>query len=1255
MESEMDPKVAAREYLLAAEKYIKDSLFDEARREVKKAQEIDPSNVYTFAFLERIEFFQKQKDKNNGTPGTQSVPADVSPESEEPTTGVGQTESGQHEISELKERLESTTRSLKEREISTTRTDDLVSRLQALEEKIGNITAYEAGPGDSTAPGHLAKIAEIENRIEDLKTAFETAIVHGKDAEYQQLADEFAQKVQSLEKRIKESGPETSEPSAVKPPRELIDRISLLEKRINDYSVALQSEIVKGDMLDSFSSKFEEIERQVTELTAARPAESTQDPVVGEIEHKVALLAEQIGELSRRIEQQDTGSEPTAVNTELENKYNELVSQIHQVQAAGEKQESIISAVASFEAKLLSLQETVTKVHERTHKIEGFTAGLDDLHRQILDGTKLLREEIDAYKKEQQTLAAEVRSVGEISGEYNKTGTPLEELRQQIEEIRSATAERQNAGITREEFDGRFTDIESRFTDINREIRSREEQLGELHAVNNKIESLANSIVHLSEELAKEKEARTGSESPESRFAAIESHIAELIRDIDLHTGTLNRQESLEREYQGILTRISELQNSIETERTGYVGSAEIDRMFASVHERITNLQSSLSDRNDTDEMYNELKNRLSELSDRSSDLKYEIERQRGSFVQSEALEHKLDALEQRIQEGLQSKLGEADKTGEFESKLTSLETRIKEELQSKLSEADKSGELENKLASLETRIKEELQKELRATDTSEEFGNRLASLEERIREEFRNELRTSGISEELENKLASFEQRIKDEIKNEVKASAVSGDIDNKLAVLEQRINELHSVLVFESETQERLTELETAHSGISKSLEELRGKINGGSPGSPDLSAFKEQLAKFEEHINAAPEKSRSRNNYKADIESLKESVADISGNLDSLKKFTDNEHSSRIDKESLAFTRLDEFAKKIMSITGILEKLELVTSERSRLSDRQYEELVNQIGELHSSVDRERKSREAFVQLEQRFEEAHLRFNEDRRGFAAKLYEMNSVITGLKASIDLERKERELLQERQLEVGKRHFLVVLEKAWTNGKPSGEDALEVQRLAELFSIPEETLQQLERDIKRKMYTRAAKTALSDQKILKDRSFSLEGLRNRYGVTMEEYIEFESSFLHELVSRQFNGTVLLVSGNEALREELSQRLKESGFAVAVSKTPDSALQKIEIVNPHLIITEMEFPDMKVNGINLLNVLRKNKRFAHIPFIIITGTEELPRIQAALYRPNESVITKPVAFDTLISAINTQLLRLRELITSQSL
>jgi CheY-like chemotaxis protein len=570
-------------------------------------------------------------------------------------------------------------------------------------------------------------------------------------------------------------------------------------------------------------------------------------------------------------------------------------------------------------------------------------------------------------------------------------------------------------------------------------------------------------------------------------------------------------------------------------------------------------------------------------------------------------------------------------------------------------------GEIDRKFSTIHERITPlqnalSGQTELHSKHTN--FQSGLAELTERmssLKEEIQSERSSFVKAGEFNNKLTLLEQRIKQEMESVLSSSAKFEEFENKFVQLEQRISELHSAFVFESEIHERIAALETAQTGHTQNIKDLEKLVGEELQKATDPARLESHFTHLHQQLDTVYEKLRFEEKHRREIDSLKDKITVLSDTHEGLKKFTDNEHTTRIDNENAASSRFDEFEKKITSIAGILEKMELFASERSRLNDRQYDELVNQIDDLHVSVDRERKSREAFVQLEQRFEEAHLRFDEDRRRFEAKLSEMTHIISGLQTSIDQERRERELLKERQVEVAKRHFIGVLEKGWVNGKPSGEDALEIQRLAELFSVPDETLVQLERDIKRKMYTRAAKAAISDQKIIKDPAFSLEGLRSRYGVTMEEYVEFESNFLHELISQQFSGTVMLVSGNTAFREELRQKLTSTGFAVVIAAAPDIALEKIEIINPQLIISETEFPTMQVSGLNLLNVLRKNKRFAHLPFILLSGPDELPRVQAAIYRPNESVLTKPIVFNTLLSVMNIQLIRLREHITSQSL
>ncbi|MCU0453571.1 MAG: response regulator [Bacteroidetes bacterium] len=59
-------KAAAKECLIAADKFLKDRQFDKARTQVDKAKEIDPSNPYISAFEERIKMFEEQLKSQPG-------------------------------------------------------------------------------------------------------------------------------------------------------------------------------------------------------------------------------------------------------------------------------------------------------------------------------------------------------------------------------------------------------------------------------------------------------------------------------------------------------------------------------------------------------------------------------------------------------------------------------------------------------------------------------------------------------------------------------------------------------------------------------------------------------------------------------------------------------------------------------------------------------------------------------------------------------------------------------------------------------------------------------------------------------------------------------------------------------------------------------------------------------------------------------------------------------------------------------------
>ena len=84
-------KAAAKECLIAADKFLKDKLFDKARQQVDKAKEIDPSNPYISAFEERIKIFEEQirAQAPVAKPAPpSSAPAPNTPEPPKPTSAT---------------------------------------------------------------------------------------------------------------------------------------------------------------------------------------------------------------------------------------------------------------------------------------------------------------------------------------------------------------------------------------------------------------------------------------------------------------------------------------------------------------------------------------------------------------------------------------------------------------------------------------------------------------------------------------------------------------------------------------------------------------------------------------------------------------------------------------------------------------------------------------------------------------------------------------------------------------------------------------------------------------------------------------------------------------------------------------------------------------------------------------------------------------------------------------------------------------
>ena len=117
--------------------------------------------------------------------------------------------------------------------------------------------------------------------------------------------------------------------------------------------------------------------------------------------------------------------------------------------------------------------------------------------------------------------------------------------------------------------------------------------------------------------------------------------------------------------------------------------------------------------------------------------------------------------------------------------------------------------------------------------------------------------------------------------------------------------------------------------------------------------------------------------------------------------------------------------------------------------------------------------------------------------------------------------------------------------------------------------------------------------------------------------------------------------TVLVVDDEEDVRKFLSMALKEAGFNVVTANDGFEALDEVKKQKPNLISLDLVMP--KRSGVKFYRDLIKNKEWAKIPIIIVTGHARDDLGKADLKELTMSgpgiYLEKPIKPDNYVAAI----------------
>lgn len=72
---------------------------------------------------------------------------------------------------------------------------------------------------------------------------------------------------------------------------------------------------------------------------------------------------------------------------------------------------------------------------------------------------------------------------------------------------------------------------------------------------------------------------------------------------------------------------------------------------------------------------------------------------------------------------------------------------------------------------------------------------------------------------------------------------------------------------------------------------------------------------------------------------------------------------------------------------------------------------------------------------------------------------------------------------------------------------------------------------------------------------------------------------------------------------------------------------------------PKIVLLDLKLP--KINGLEVLKIVKKDERTANIPIVIVTSSREEPDIQKAYEFGVNSYVVKPVDFDQFLNAMSS--------------
>jgi CheY-like chemotaxis protein len=229
--------------------------------------------------------------------------------------------------------------------------------------------------------------------------------------------------------------------------------------------------------------------------------------------------------------------------------------------------------------------------------------------------------------------------------------------------------------------------------------------------------------------------------------------------------------------------------------------------------------------------------------------------------------------------------------------------------------------------------------------------------------------------------------------------------------------------------------------------------------------------------------------------------------------------------------------------------------------------------------------------------------------------------------------------------LELYKQALLLV----WSDGQKTDEEMRELQDLRQALFISAEEHEALDKQAKLECYILLLKHLLQSPGSKAEVAGNLAELRRSFDVSSSEQVVIEANMAALNTSKEAKRTIVVIDDEKQMLTMMMEILVQEKYLVEEFNTSDDAYEFLKTGKADLILCDISLDTSTMNGFLFYEKIRELRHLQQVPFIFITGLNDIVLIRAGKEMGVDDFLIKPIRRENLLATIRGRIKRYEQM------